>query len=465
MGDSNEKGLSFYKKIAYGIGDFGSNYCWTFIAGFVMLYFTNILGVSAGVVGTLMMISKILDGITDVFMGRIIDSTHSKMGKARFWLFVSTFPLCITVFLLFNIPGTFTDTTKYIWIFIVYTLMGAVFYTMNNIAYSTLTALVTRKPKDRVSMGSIRFMFAFGALILINSYTMKLVEMFGGGQAGWRVVSILYSVICFVGLMIPVIVLRELSEEQLDNLRKENDEKREKKENFFEGFRILFKNKYFYLLLFANLVSYLLQGIQNGLGIYFVTYNMNDAGLLGTMSIASVVPTIIVLLFVPNLAGKFGVRNAALAGGILSIVGTIVRAWGGYAGMVPILLLGLVIVGAGGAPAAGVGNALIAAADDYSQLKYGKRVTATLYSCSSIGIKVGTGLGTALTGILLDLGGYDGMAAAQTERALAVIENTYLVTPIIGAVIAVIVYIFMNVEKENKKLQVQTENNHNITKK
>lgn len=201
------------------------------------------------------------------------------------------------------------------------------------------------------------------------------------------------------------------------------------------------------------------------MGVYFVNYNMNDAGLLGTMSIASVVPTIIVLLFVPNLAGKFGVRNAALAGGILSIVGTIVRAWGGYAGMVPILLLGLVIVGAGGAPAAGVGNALIAAADDYSQLKYGKRVTATLYSCSSIGIKVGTGLGTALTGILLDLGGYDGMAAVQTERALAVIENTYLLTPIIGAVIAVIVYIFMNVEKENKKLQVQTENNQNITKK
>lgn len=261
MSNSNEKGLPFYKKIAYGVGDFGSNYCWTFIAGFVMLYFTNILGVSAGVVGTLMMVSKILDGITDVFMGRIIDCTRSKMGKARFWLFVSTFPLCISVFLLFNVPGTFTDTTKYIWIFIVYTLMGAVFYTMNNIAYSTLMALVTRKAKDRVSMGSIRFIFAFGALILINSYTMKLVEIFGGGQAGWRAVSIIYSVICFVGLMIPVIVLRELPEEQLDSLRQENKEKREKKENFFEGFSILLRNKYFYLLLFANLVSYLLQGI------------------------------------------------------------------------------------------------------------------------------------------------------------------------------------------------------------
>lgn len=459
MKNSNEKGLPLIKKIAYGVGDFGSNYCWTFIAGFAMLYFTNVLGVSAGVVGTLMMVSKVLDGITDVFMGRIIDSTHSKMGKARFWLFVSTFPLCISVFLLFNIPGTFTDNTKYVWIFIVYTLMGAVFYTMNNIAYSTLTALVTKNPKDRVGMGSIRFMFAFGALILINSYTMKLVEMFGGGQTGWRAVSILYSVICFVGLMIPVIVLRELPEEQLDSLRQEQKEKRDNKENFFEGFRILLRNKYFYLFLFANLVSYLMQGVQNGLGIYFMTYKMNDAGLLGAMSMAGVVPTIILLLFIPNLAGKFGVRNAALAGSFLVVIGSVVRAWGGYGGIVPIMLLGAVLAGAGGAPAAGAGNALVAAADDYSQMKFGKRVTATLYSCSSIGIKVGTGLGTALTGILLDFGGFDGMAAVQTEKALAVIENTYLLTPILAAIIGVIVYIFMNVEKENKKLKTLTENN------
>ena len=107
----------------------------------MMLYFTNVLGISAGVVGTLIMVSKILDGVTDVFMGNVIDRTHSRMGKARFWLLVSTIPLAISTYLLFNVPASFNENTKYVYIFVVYTLMGAVFYTMNNIAYSTLMAL------------------------------------------------------------------------------------------------------------------------------------------------------------------------------------------------------------------------------------------------------------------------------------------------------------------------------------
>ena len=122
-----EKRLSLFQKIGYGMGDFGSNYCWTFVGGFIMIYCTNTLRVSAAVVGFLMMISKFLDGFTDVIFGMILDRTHSKMGKARFWYFWSAFPTAISVFLLFNVPGTFSDNTKYAWVFIVYVLMGAVF--------------------------------------------------------------------------------------------------------------------------------------------------------------------------------------------------------------------------------------------------------------------------------------------------------------------------------------------------
>ena len=127
--ENNEiKRMPMLQKIGYGMGDAGCNFCWTFVASFIMIYCTNILGVSAAAIGTIMMMSKILDGITDLFMGRIIDITHSKMGKARFWLFVSTFPLSVSTFVLFNVPAGFTENTKYIYIFIVYTLMGAFLY-------------------------------------------------------------------------------------------------------------------------------------------------------------------------------------------------------------------------------------------------------------------------------------------------------------------------------------------------
>lgn len=452
--DESKGTMPLGKKIAYGVGDFGANYCWTFTAGFIMLYCTNLLGIDSLVVGTLMMVSKALDGITDLFMGRIIDMTHSKMGKARFWLFVSTFPLVFTLILLFNTPSAFSDNAKYVWVFIMYTLMGAVFYTMSNIAYSTLTALVTKNAKDRVAMGSFRFIFAYAAVILINTYTSKLVEYFGGGQAGWRAVSILYGIICFCALMVPVIFLRELPEEQLNDGKKADSRK---KEGFFSGFGILLKNKYFYLILAYYLGLYFAQGIQSGLGVYFMTYNMNNASLLGIISMCTAIPTILMLLVVPMLTGKFGVRNVAMVGGAISVCGAIINLIGGNLGLFPVMMLGTVIVALGHAPATGSLNALAAAADDYSELKFGRRVTGTIYSCSSIGIKVGTGIGTAVVGFLLAAGHFDGKAATQTAQALSTIKAGYLAGPMISTIIATIVFTFMTVEKENKKLREATE--------
>jgi GPH family glycoside/pentoside/hexuronide:cation symporter len=114
-----ENRLTFPRKLAYGAGDFGSNYCWTFISAFALIYFTNTVGLAAALIGTLMMIAKILDGFTDVIMGNLIDRTRSKMGKARPWLFWSSFPLAIALVLLFSVPAGFSGAAKNIYIFVV----------------------------------------------------------------------------------------------------------------------------------------------------------------------------------------------------------------------------------------------------------------------------------------------------------------------------------------------------------
>lgn len=446
-----EASMPLIKKIGYGIGDFGSNYCWTFVASFVLIYLTNVVGVSAAVVGTLLMFSKILDGITDIFMGRIIDRTKSKMGKARFWLFVSSFPVAFSVFLLFNVPAGFTENTKYAYIFIVYTLMGAVFYTMNNIAYSTLTALVTKNTKDRVAMGSYRFIFAILAVILISSFTTGLVEKFGGGQAGWRSVSILYAIICLVALLTPVIAVRELPESELNEGSEEKD--KEDTPGFFKAFVLLLRNKYFIVILFYYLFVYLANGIFQGFGIYFTTYSLNNPGLLGAISMASMLPTVIILPFVPQLCSKFGLRKFAMIGSIIALGGGILAYIGGSNGIFALLMAGMVIKAAGSAPMTGALNTFVAAADDYSQLKFGQRMTGTIYSCSSIGIKVGTGIGTAACGLLLELGKFDGTAQVQASSAVSMIKNGYLLSFVLATVVPVVALYFLNVESENEKLR------------
>ena len=248
MGNTSEKKyLTFMQKVGYGVGDLGSNYCWTFVSSFILIYCTNTLGISAGVIGVIMMLSKFLDGISDVIMGRIIDRTKSKMGKARFWYAISAFPVALFTFLLFNIPGSFSENTQYVYIFIVYTLMGVVFYTMSNIAYSSMTALVTKNVQERVQLGSYRFIFAGIAVILLGTFTSDLVEFFGGGQHGWTIVSLIYSIICFVFLFIPVLAVKELSESEL--MEDSAQSAKEEKIGFIKSVVLLFKNKYFLLVL------------------------------------------------------------------------------------------------------------------------------------------------------------------------------------------------------------------------
>ena len=452
---NSTKGLALWQKIGYGVGDAGSNFCWTFIASFIMIYCTNTLGVSAAVIGTLMMASKILDGITDVFMGRIIDATHSKMGKARFWYFVSCFPVAFFTFLLFNVPASFNENAKYAYIFIIYTLIGAVFYTMSNIAYSSLTALCTKNPKDRVQMGSYRFIFAIIAVLFMSSVTSGLVEQFGGGQAGWRAVSIIYSILCLVLLLVPVFSVKELPEDELKDDAENDDAGKNTEISFLKGLGLLLKNKYFLVILVLYLVMYLASGITGGMGIYFATYQLGDASLLGLISMAGMLPVVIALPFVPQITAKFGMRNSAIIGHAIGTVGGILIIVGGLEANFTLVLVGLIIKAIGSAPQTGALTAIIAEADEYSYLKTGYRITGTIYSCASVGVKVGTGLGTALCGFLLDLGGFDGTAAVQTATAISTINWSYLLASALVPILSIVVFYFLNVEKENKKLRNQ----------
>jgi len=184
--------LKWYNKVGYGSGDIAGNVVFAFLSSFIMIYLTNTVGLNAGVIGSLIAVSKILDGVSDVFFGSMIDKTHSKMGKARPWMLWAYIGCAITLVAAFAVPTDMGKTSQYIWFFITYTLLNAGFYTANNIAYSTLTALVTKNAKERVQMGSIRFMFAFGTSFLIQTITIGAVAKLGGGAAGWRTIAIIY---------------------------------------------------------------------------------------------------------------------------------------------------------------------------------------------------------------------------------------------------------------------------------
>ena len=214
-----KKYLKWYNKVGYGSGDIAGNVVYAFLTSFVMIYLTDTIGLNAGIVGTLIAVSKIFDGFTDLFFGSMIDKTKSKMGKARPWMFYGFFGCAITLVGIFAIPTNIGETAQYAWFFICYTLLNAVFYTANNIAYSALTSLITKNNRERVEMGSFRFIFAFSTSLLIQAMTIGLVVKFGSDAAAWRTVAIIYTVVGLITNSISVFSVKELSDEELSETK------------------------------------------------------------------------------------------------------------------------------------------------------------------------------------------------------------------------------------------------------
>lgn len=447
---SEKRYLKWYNKVGYGSGDLAANCVYGLLTSFVMIYLTDSIGLNAGIIGTLIMASKFFDGFTDIIFGNLMDRTHTKMGKARPWMLWSQIGNSIFLILCFAIPTGWGATAQYAFFFISYTMLNAIFYTANNIAYAALTSLITKNTSERVQVGSIRFMFSLATNLTVSAVTMNLVGSFGGGAVGWRSVAILYSVIALVANTISVLSVKELPPDEQE-LKETAEKKSEEKISIITAVKILFSNKYFPLLLLIYICIYLQTGFM-GMNVYFMRDILGDANLLGTFSMAQMLPMIIGLIFTPMLVSKFkGMYKVNLMGYGLALVCRIVFIVGGLTLNVPLMLASSFVAGIGTSPLTGDINALISSTSDYAYKKTGKHVEGAMFSASSVGIKVGGGVGTALAGWILEASGYVGTAATQPASYYTAIKAMYLWMPLIIVIVMIILLSQMTVEKANAK--------------
>lgn len=373
------------------------------------------------------------------------------MGKARPWMFFGYFGCAITLVAIFAIPTDMGKFAQYAWFFISYTLLNAVFYTANNIAYSALTALVTKHNKERVQMGSYRFIFAFGTSLLIQSITISAVDWLGGGAEGWRTIAIIYSIIGLIVNSISSFSVKELSEEELNEGIKEGE--RVEKYTLVKAAKLLVKNKY-YLMICGVYILQQLYGAMINMGIYFMTYVLLNEKLFGVFSWVLNIPLIIALIFTPVIVAKWkGMYKLNKYSYILATVGRGLVVVAAYIGSVPLMLLFTAIAALGQGPWQGDMNAVIASCSEYTYLTTGKRVDGTMYSCTSLGVKLGGGLGTAIAGWLLELSGFIEKSNFQPDSCINMMYIMYLWIPFILDLIITVILSFMKVEEANEKLK------------
>lgn len=453
-----KKYLKWYNKVGYGSGDVGGNVVYAFIAFFVMIYLTDTMGLNPGIIGTLIMVSRIFDGISDIFFGSLIDKTNTRMGKARPWMFWAYFGCAAMIVAIFAVPPSLGDFAMYTWFFITYVLLNAVFFTANNIAYSTLTALITKNAEERVQMGSIRFVFAFGTSLLIQVSTVGLVQFFGGGAEAWRSVAIIFALVGLTVNTISVFSVRELPPEVLyarpdEDAEEEQETIAEDEPTLLASLKLLIANKYYLMIVLVFILGQVVTAML-GMGIYFMTYILGDVNYFSTFAWAINVPMILTLLATPFVVKwARGIYWVNLYGYIIAFIGRALVIVAAFMGSIPLMLVFTAVGSIGMAPLQGTLNALIAEASEHTFMTKKKRIDGMMFSATSLGVKIGGGIGVAVTGWLLAASGYVGGAEVQPESAVTMIQFMYLWMPAIILAIVAVVLSRLKVESANKKLR------------
>lgn len=431
----NKKSLKISERISYACGDAASNVVWAALGAFAMMYYTDVAHISPGVIGVIMLVSRFLDGVSDLIMGLVVDNTKSRFGKARPWLLRIAIPFAIATTLMFSVPD-FEDKAKIIYIFVTYNLVMTM-YTMINLPYGSLSTLMTDDSYERSVLNIFRQIFAQITSLIITSATLPLIKVFGGGQTAWTITYGIFSaaaavlfLICFAG-----------TKETVGVAAKERETVPAGK-----ALSALIKNKCWIISMLLGTGTCLFFMAISTINSYFCVQVLHNDNMVGTLNAAYIAPMIIFFFFMAPIVKKTGKKKTNLLGWIIILVSYIPLLFAMTS--VPVLIISAVIRGIGYACVMGVQFAIIGDSVEYGEWKTGVRSEGLVFSAQSFGCKVGMGLGNVLIGALLSWGNYDGELPVQPDSAIAVIKILYIGMPIIVAVLQMLLMIPYTIEKE-----------------
>lgn len=430
-----KRSLKLSERISYACGDAASNVVWAALGAFVMMYYTDVAHISPGVIGMIMLVSRFLDGVSDLIMGLVVDNTKSRFGKARPWLLRMAIPFAIATTLMFSVPD-FENKAKIIYIFVTYNLVMTM-YTMINLPYGSLSTLMTDDPYERSVLNIFRQIFAQITSLIITSATLPLIKVFGEGRMAWTITYGIFSaaaaalfLICFAG-----------TKETVGIAAKERESVPVKKALYS-----LLKNKCWVISMLLGTGTCLFFMAISTINSYFCVQVLHNDNMVGTLNAAYIAPMIVFFFFMAPIVKRIGKRNTNLLGWLLILVSYVPLLMAMTS--VPVLIVSAVIRGIGYACVMGVQFAIIGDSVEYGEWKTGVRSEGLVFSAQSFGCKVGMGLGNALIGALLSWGGYDGELAVQPDSAITVIKVLYIGMPMIVAVLQMLLMIPYTIEKE-----------------
>lgn len=294
-----------FERFSYGCGDFGCNIIYTAMSAFLLFYYTDYANVSAMAVGTIMMVSRIFDGVSDIIMGVIVDRTKSRYGKARPWILRMCIPFAVSGILLFSVPTAWASTPKLVYVFITYNLVSTVIYTAINVPYSALNALMTQDPYERSVLSIFRNLLATAGTLTINTFTLPLVEYFGNNASAWTKTFVVFGFVAVAAFLFTFFGTKE-------RVRAAENEGEVQVEDvpFVTGIKALFKNKYWIMMTCMLALFFLMYSVNGGATVYYAKDILGDKNLVSTINGIFNIVQICGMFFIAMLVKKFGKRNS-----------------------------------------------------------------------------------------------------------------------------------------------------------
>jgi GPH family glycoside/pentoside/hexuronide:cation symporter len=438
--------LSFGEKVGYALGDSASNFYWKTFEFFIIFFYTDVFGISAGAVGTMMLVTRVMDAVADPIMGTIADRTKTRWGHFRPYLIWFSIPLAFAGIATFTTPNL-GGGGKLIYAYVTYCLL-MLLYTVVNIPYSALLGVMTPNSKERTSLASFRFVGAFSVAVLVQYCTPSLAQWFGmdaaqrAGHAflahpvewvrwflskdflslpsdlakGWQMTMVLYGILAILLFLLCFLTTRERvvpPKDQHPDLK--------------QDLRDMLGSRAFVVMLGSAIVMIMAFVLKGSVSAYYFKYFVHRNDLLGPFLVSNALAFLAAVLLAPPIAKRFDKKTVfmfAIGIGGLIIAGFWFAKPAEVGLMFALQILSSFIIGFNSP----LLWAMFADTADDAEWRLGRRNTGLVFASAIFGTKIGLALGAWVTGLLLTWFGYV-PNVEQTESSLLGIRLSMSLVP------------------------------------
>ena len=396
--DGQQKHLRPVDYLTDSLGQFSLNSI-NQLTGQLTYFYTTKVGMASATVGTVLLVSKIFDAISDLFMGKIVDKTNAKSGKARPWLLRMIIPVFLACVLLFTVPASM-GAFRYVYALITCVFASAIVYTAIAVPYYTMMSYKTRSSEEKGKMGTWRAAVGYAVGVGCGIGLIPITVALGDDQMAWVKFGVILGILSAVCLFITYKFSKEIYHDEGEMAEKES------KVSILQGVKMLLTNKYWIIITLVGVAMNIMYGVILVAPMFYGSIILDNPGFYSTVNTVNIFPSVVGFLTVGLWIKKFGLTGTAKYACIIGVVGCIIRM------AVPmnsiVFLAGGCLMMYATIPLISV---LPAMTLNTAEQKHGVRITGMTNSSNSFVQKLGGGVGGSLIGWVLAAGGYDAFLA------------------------------------------------------